>query len=155
MPWYAHFLLSDIAITSCSNHFHIPPSISITYLRTSQTDASSVRQVQSMSLARLLTLPAEIRAHIFQHVLTETEKPLVTFRLDDFQRECYACSIQPALTRVSRQIRCESLPVRVNCFKCVYPPGETQMLMIRNEIRRSGMKATASSSTPRTPRHEI
>ena len=62
-----------------------------------------------MSLARLLTLPAEIRAHIFQHVLIETD--LVTFRLDAFQREYYTYATQPALTRVSRQIRCESLPV--------------------------------------------
>lgn len=66
-----------------------------------------------MSLARLLTLPTEIRAHIFQHVLTHTDQTLVTFRLDAFQREYDTYSTQPALTRVSRQIRSESLPVRL------------------------------------------
>lgn len=65
-----------------------------------------------MSLARLLTLPLEIRELVWEHVLTEADQTLVTFRLDAFQREYYSYSTQPALARVSRQIRSESLPVR-------------------------------------------
>ncbi|KAM3419026.1 hypothetical protein BST61_g4981 [Cercospora zeina] len=61
-----------------------------------------------MSLARLLTLPTEIRALIFAHVVTEEQ--LLTFRLEPFQKDYYTSAIQPALTRVSRQIRSECLP---------------------------------------------
>lgn len=66
---------------------------------------------------RLLDLPAEIREYIFEFALV-SEKPVVTFRLDNYQRESYREATQPALTRVSRQIRQESLQVfyRVNCF---------------------------------------
>ncbi|KAF2211503.1 hypothetical protein CERZMDRAFT_98389 [Cercospora zeae-maydis SCOH1-5] len=66
-----------------------------------------------MSLARLLTLPTEIRALIFEHVVTEEQ--LVTFRLEPFQKDYYTSAIQPALTRVSRQIRSECLPFWYEC----------------------------------------
>ncbi|CAK1355479.1 hypothetical protein CB0940_00802 [Cercospora beticola] len=66
-----------------------------------------------MSLARLLTLPTEIRALIFEHVVTEDQ--LVTFRLEPFQKDYYTSATQPALTRVSRQMRSESLPFWYEC----------------------------------------
>jgi len=60
-----------------------------------------------------LNLPAEIRGHIFEFVLSSTE--IVTFRLDSFQRQSYCEAVQPALTRVSRQVRSESLPIYYAC----------------------------------------
>lgn len=67
----------------------------------------------SMSLSgrprsRLLELPAEIRDLIFEFALT-SDVPIVAFRLDDYQRDSYVEATQPPLTRVSRQIRAESL----------------------------------------------
>jgi len=62
------------------------------------------------SRCRLLELPAEIRDAIYRFALT-AEKPVVTFRLDDYQRDSYEQAVQPALTQVSRQVRQESLPV--------------------------------------------
>jgi hypothetical protein len=64
---------------------------------------------------RLLGLPAELREIIFEHALTSS-KQVVAFRLlDDYQREDSREAIQPPLTRVSRQIRAESLPVFYRC----------------------------------------
>ena len=74
--------------------------------------------VRTLSYSRprrscLLELPAEIREAIFEFALM-SEKPLVTFRLDAYQRDDYQEASQPALTRVNRQIRLESLPVFYN-----------------------------------------
>jgi hypothetical protein len=63
---------------------------------------------------RLLELPAELRDAIYEFALTSS-KPTVTFQLDKYQKDSYAQAIQPALTRVSRQIRAESLPVYYAC----------------------------------------
>lgn len=62
------------------------------------------------SQCRLLDLPAELRDTIFEYALT-ADKPLVSFRLDNYQRESYQEATQPPLTRVNRQIRQESLPI--------------------------------------------
>lgn len=58
----------------------------------------------------LLELPPELRALIFDFAVTSHE-PLVTFPLDDYQRETYREAVQPNLTRVSRLVRKESLPI--------------------------------------------
>jgi hypothetical protein len=60
--------------------------------------------------SRLLDLPAELREHIFSIAVT-SEKPIVTFRLDKFQKESYAQAFQPSITKVSRQVRREALPL--------------------------------------------
>lgn len=67
-----------------------------------------------MALSRLLTLPAEIRALIFQFAVT-ADNTVVTFLLDNYQRDSYSQATQPALTRVSRQVRAESLPIYYEC----------------------------------------
>ena len=66
---------------------------------------------------RLLDLPAEIREAIFAFALL-SDKPLVTFRIDDYQKDTYQEAVQPALTRVSRATRQDSLAIfyEVNCF---------------------------------------
>jgi hypothetical protein len=58
----------------------------------------------------LLALPAEIREHIFAHAVVSS-KPIVTFRLDNYQRGGYQEAVQPSITRVSRQLRNEALPL--------------------------------------------
>ena len=58
----------------------------------------------------LLALPPELREQIFSYAVFSS-KPTVTFRLDKYQRETYEQASQPPLTRVSRQIRRESLPL--------------------------------------------
>ena len=63
---------------------------------------------------RLLDLPAEIRDTIFEFALT-SEKSVVAFCLDEYQRDSYQEATQPALTRVNRQIRQESLPIFYSC----------------------------------------
>lgn len=67
--------------------------------------------------SRLLKLPREIRDSILEFALT-SEKPTVTFRLDQYQKDGYREAGQPPLTRVSRQIRQESLKIfyEVNNF---------------------------------------
>lgn len=60
--------------------------------------------------SHLLALPAELREHIFSLAVLSA-KPTVTFRLDKFQKESYEEASQPPLTRVSRQIRREALPL--------------------------------------------
>lgn len=60
--------------------------------------------------SRLLELPPELRDSIFEFALA-SEKTLVTFRLDSYQRDSLQEAIQPALTRVSRQVRQETLPI--------------------------------------------
>lgn len=67
----------------------------------------------------LLALPAEIRECIFEFALT-SDKPLVTFRLDDFQRECYQEAVQPPLLNVNRQIRSEALPIYYGCNEFIF-----------------------------------
>jgi hypothetical protein len=66
------------------------------------------------TLSRLFTLPAEIRTLIFEFIVATSDQ-LVTFRLDPFQQQYYTTAVQPALTRVSRQIRSESLPIYYAC----------------------------------------
>lgn len=58
----------------------------------------------------LLALPPELREQVFSYAVFSS-KPTVTFRLDKYQRETYEQASQPPLTRVSRQIRRESLPL--------------------------------------------
>ena len=64
--------------------------------------------------SHLLDLPAELREHIFSLAVT-SEKPTVTFRLDRFQKESYEEASQPPITRVSRQVRREALPLYYDC----------------------------------------
>lgn len=64
--------------------------------------------------SRLLDLPAEIREHIFRWAVI-SEKPIVTFRLDRFQKESYEQASQPSITKVSRQVRREALPLFYEC----------------------------------------
>ena len=66
------------------------------------------------SRCRLLDLPPEIRDIIYEYSLA-SEKTVVTFRLDSYQRDSYDEATQPALTMVSRQVRRESLPVYFAC----------------------------------------
>lgn len=63
-----------------------------------------------MKTPLLLRLPAEIRSLIFEFAVI-ADKPLVTFRVDEYQGESYAQAVQPPLTQTSRQIRRESLPI--------------------------------------------
>ncbi|QIW96488.1 hypothetical protein AMS68_002006 [Peltaster fructicola] len=58
----------------------------------------------------LLSLPAELRERIFEFALM-SEKPLVTFHIDEYQQEDYQEARQPPLLTVSRQIRQEALPL--------------------------------------------
>nr|POF08183.1 hypothetical protein CFP56_62763 [Quercus suber] len=60
--------------------------------------------------SRLLALPSELRDLIFEYALTSANT-VVTFRLDPYQEDSYSQAVQPALTRVNRQVRRESLPV--------------------------------------------
>src|ERR1700761_2254315 len=71
-----------------------------------------IRKPSSTRPARshFLELPAEIRDYIYEFALT-SGKPLVAFRLDEYQRDSYEEATQPPLTRVNRQIRDESLPI--------------------------------------------
>ena len=59
-------------------------------------------------------LPPEIRDAIYEFALT-SDKPVVAFCLDHYQRDSYQEATQPPLTRVNRQIRRESLPVFYGC----------------------------------------
>ena len=70
-----------------------------------------------MSLARILSMPAEIRGLIFEYVVTS--EVVVTYRLDSYSKDSYTEATQPALTRVSRQIRAESLPLFYECNEFV------------------------------------
>ncbi|KAK0258746.1 hypothetical protein B0A54_15292 [Friedmanniomyces endolithicus] len=63
---------------------------------------------------RLFELPPELRIAIFEYALT-SDKTVVTFRLDDYQRDSLQEAVQPALTRVNRQVRLETLPVWYGC----------------------------------------
>ncbi|KAF2725845.1 hypothetical protein K431DRAFT_54004 [Polychaeton citri CBS 116435] len=64
---------------------------------------------------RLLDLPAELRALIFSFALT-SPRPLVTFRLDPYQKDSYTEAWPPpSLTFVSKQFREESLPIFYQC----------------------------------------
>lgn len=67
---------------------------------------------------RLSDLPAEIRCLIYEFALT-VDKTVVTFRLDSYQKDSYAQAIQPPLTRISRQIRSDSLPIYYECTNFV------------------------------------
>lgn len=62
----------------------------------------------------LLGIPPELRDLIFEYAL-KSEKTLVSFRLDDYQRDSFAQAVQPALTKVSQQIRRESIPLWYSC----------------------------------------
>lgn len=64
----------------------------------------------------LLSLPAELRALIFQYaVTTPSDNPVVTYRLGTYERDGYSEAVQPPLTCVSRQLRRESLPLFYEC----------------------------------------
>ncbi|KAF2774114.1 hypothetical protein EJ03DRAFT_134 [Teratosphaeria nubilosa] len=62
----------------------------------------------------LLDLPAELRDLIYEYAVT-SDKTIVTFRLDKYQRDSYNQAVQPSLTRVNRQVRAESLPFYYAC----------------------------------------
>lgn len=64
--------------------------------------------------SRLLELPPELREAIYEYIAL-AENPLVTFRLDSYQQDTYQQATQPALTRVSVQVRRESLPIYYSC----------------------------------------
>lgn len=69
--------------------------------------------------SRLLDLPAEIREHIFTFVVVPDKKTMVTFCLDRFQKESYEEASQPPITRVSRQVRRETVPLFYECNEFV------------------------------------
>nr|OQO21207.1 hypothetical protein B0A51_13873 [Rachicladosporium sp. CCFEE 5018] len=71
----------------------------------------SLLPIPSSPPPSLLTLPPELRLQIFALALSPYPKTLVTFHLDPYQREDYVEATQPALTRVSRQLRAEALPL--------------------------------------------
>jgi hypothetical protein len=60
--------------------------------------------------SRLLDLPTELREYIFSLVVT-SEKPIIAAELDKYQAESYEQASQPSITKVSRQIRREALPL--------------------------------------------
>lgn len=64
--------------------------------------------------SRLLQLPAELRTYIFELAVL-SEKTLVTFCLDAYQKDTLQEATQPALTRVSKQLRSESLLLFYKC----------------------------------------
>ncbi|KAF2858202.1 hypothetical protein K470DRAFT_266222 [Piedraia hortae CBS 480.64] len=64
-----------------------------------------------MATSLLLSLPPELRNAIYEYVLASEEKISVAFRLEPSQGNSYRQATHPALTRVNRQIRYESLPV--------------------------------------------
>jgi len=66
----------------------------------------------------LLALPAELRERIFVFAVTASQ-PVVTFRLDSYQKDSYEEARQPALTHVSRQVRREALPLYFECNEIV------------------------------------
>ncbi|KAK3672459.1 hypothetical protein LTR78_007766 [Recurvomyces mirabilis] len=68
--------------------------------------------------SRLPALPSELRDLIFEYALV-CNKPLVTFRLDNYQKDSMSEAVQPALTRTNRQIRKETLPIWYGCNRFV------------------------------------
>ncbi|SMR45481.1 unnamed protein product [Zymoseptoria tritici ST99CH_1A5] len=81
------------------------------------------------NLGVLARLPAEIRTLVFE--FTVTAEQFMTFRLDTFQREYYVPATQPALTRVSRRVRSESLPLFYECNDFVLHTESPQTLDAR------------------------
>lgn len=67
----------------------------------------------------LLELPAELRGRIFEFALV-SDKPLVTFHIDEYQQEDYQEAVQPPLLTVSRQIRQEALPLFYGCNDFIF-----------------------------------
>ncbi|EME49462.1 hypothetical protein DOTSEDRAFT_19906 [Dothistroma septosporum NZE10] len=67
-----------------------------------------------MTSSRLLDLPAEIRSLIYEYAVA-SDKTVVTFRLDSYQRDDYDHATLPSLASVSRQVRSESLPAFYSC----------------------------------------
>jgi len=63
---------------------------------------------------RLFELPPEIRIAIFEYALA-SDNTVVTFRLDDYQRDSLQEAVQPNLTRVNHQVRLETLPIWCGC----------------------------------------
>lgn len=70
---------------------------------------SAFKKMPSPPPSLLLSLPAEIRSLIFEYVVACPER--VTFNPDSLQRQYYSIATQPPITRVSRQVRSESLPI--------------------------------------------
>lgn len=75
--------------------------------------------------SRLLNLPQELRDLILSFALT-SPKPVVSFRLDDYQKQKYQEATLPPLTRVNRQIRKESLPIFFTCNDIVLHTEKTK-----------------------------
>lgn len=76
--------------------------------------------------SRLLALPVELRDLILEYVLSSS-KPMVTFRLDDYQRDCLSESTQPPLLFVNKQIRAEGLPIFYGCNEFVIHNEEAKL----------------------------
>ena len=104
--------------TELSSHRTRDPLFGTTYF-SSEASADVVDNPRhtSMSLSQILTIPAEIRSLIFAYAVTTDV--VMTYRLDAYSRDSYTEAIQPALTRVSRQIRAESLPLFYECNEFV------------------------------------
>lgn len=62
----------------------------------------------------LFKLPAELREAIFKLVVISKD-PFCTHRLDERNKSWLQIACPPAITRVSRQIRSESLPLYYSC----------------------------------------
>lgn len=103
------YLLSAFTISSSSSSFDRLPSVhrSLSLIKAYFVSAM-FRQRQPK--CHLLALPAEIREAIFTFAVI-SPKPVVTFKLDNYQQESYQEAIQPAVTRVNRQVRQEALPL--------------------------------------------
>lgn len=80
---------------------------------------------RATSRSTLLELPAEIRSTIWTFAL-RSEKPLVTFHIDDYQKESYQEASQPALLSVSRQVRGEAIPIFYGCNDFIFHTEERQ-----------------------------
>ena len=83
---------------------------------------------------QFLELPAEIRELIYGWAL-KSDKPTVTFLLDYHQRDVYTEGVQPALTRVSKQVRKESLPVFYASNDFVLHTGDPKASQTRKWLR--------------------
>ena len=94
-------------------------------------DGSGTGPVPTGTRSLLLELPFEIREIIFD-LTVSSEKPIVAFRLDHYQRESYQEAIQPSLCRVSRQVREESLPIFFKSHTFIFHTEDSKL----NDTRR-------------------
>ncbi|KAK3615834.1 hypothetical protein LTR56_026344 [Elasticomyces elasticus] len=105
---------------------------------------SDTVNLESPGRCRLFELPAELRVVIFTFALT-SDKTVVTYHLDDYQRDSLEEAIQPPLTAVSRQVRCETLPIWYGCNRFVFHTqtpkvDETRQWLSANAIRLAMLK---------------